>query len=59
MKPRCASPRMLDLDHICAPVRQDRTGGGNERELGYFQDPDAFHYLRHTPPLLAENTKVA
>jgi hypothetical protein len=42
---------MLDLDDVCAPVGQDRAGGGHKRELRDLQHPDSFHYQRHNYPV--------
>ena len=46
-----APHRVLDLDDVRAPVGQDRSRRGNERELGDLQDSYALHYLRHRTPL--------
>ncbi|MBE1536870.1 hypothetical protein H4W34_006703 [Actinomadura algeriensis] len=40
---RVALLRVLHLDDVGAPVREDRTGGRDVRELGDLEDPDAPH----------------
>ena len=42
-----AAHGMLDLDHVRAPVRQDRARRRNESELRDFEDPNALHNLGH------------
>ena len=39
---------VLDLDHVGAPVGQDRAGGGREGELGDLDHLDALHGLVHS-----------
>ena len=49
-----AAHRMLDLDHVRAPVGEDRARRRRERELRHFEDAHALHYLgRHRPDLLS------
>ena len=43
--------RMLDLDDVSTPVRQDCPCGGHERELGNLEDTDALHHLGQLNPL--------
>ena len=38
---------VLDLDHLGAPVGEERRGGGHEGVLGDLQDPDALHDCGH------------
>ena len=39
--------RVLDFDHVGAPIRQDRAGGRDKRELRNLQDPHAHHGSDH------------
>ena len=48
-----AAHRMLDLDHVGAPVGEDRARGGHEGELRHFEDPHALHHLGQVGLLLA------
>ena len=60
-RPRCASPvtGMLDLDHLGAPVREDRTGRRNERELRDLQDPDSVRVLSvPRPPAIINDGRL-
>jgi hypothetical protein len=43
---------MFDLDDVCAPVGEDGSGRGDERELCDFEDPNALHHLDQVSPLL-------
>ena len=40
-----ATHRVLDLDHIRTPVRQDRAGCRSECKLRHFENANALHYL--------------
>lgn len=45
-----APHRMLDLDHIGAPVGEDRAGSRDEGELSYLEDTNALHDLDQVDP---------
>ncbi|ABK73678.1 hypothetical protein MSMEG_0584 [Mycolicibacterium smegmatis MC2 155] len=45
-----APHRMLNLDHVGAPVGEDRSGRGNERELRDLQHPYTLHDLDQGGP---------
>ena len=48
---RVAGHRVLDLDHVGAPVGEHRARRGREGELRHLQDADAFHRTcRHVRP---------
>ena len=40
----------LDLDHVGAPVGQERRGRRHEGVLGHFEDADALHHCGHRKP---------
>ena len=44
---RVAPFDVLDLDHLGAPLGEDRGGRGNEGLLRHLQDANALHYLGH------------
>ena len=41
---------VLDLDHLGAPVGEQRRGGGHEGVLGHLEDADALHDCGHRSP---------
>ena len=49
---RVSAYGVLDLDHVGAPVGEDGTRGGDERELRNFEDSHALHHLDQVGPLL-------
>ena len=54
ISPRCGSPvdRVLDLEHVGAPVGQHGARGGHEPPLGDLDDPYPLEHLVHRNPSL-------
>ena len=48
---RVAALDVLDLDHLGAPVGQQRRRRGHERVLRHLEDAHAFHHCGHRSPL--------
>jgi hypothetical protein len=48
--------RVLDFDHVRAPVGEDRPGGGDERELCNLENANALHHLDQVDPLPAHTS---
>ena len=46
---RITRDRMLDLQHIRAPIREHRAGGGHERPRCDLDDLDALQNIAHAP----------
>ena len=51
---RIAARRMLDLDHVDAPIRQHRAGARNEEPLGDLDQAHTVEHLEHGRNLHAE-----